>query len=324
MFGIQDFLLGGAVPMLAAAAAFAIVWRLARRESAAWPAGVVVGYAAGFVALVAHQDGLSAGFSRLVKPTDAAAWIPLMALAAAVLALFPAGKGWRQVAAGAIFGAMAVLAPLRLLWGGRYLPTAQVRALGFATDAWSLTHASLVFGLIALAATIAWLSWAESKGEWSRTRGALLVGAVTAAALTAALTGSFTFAQYFGVLAASIGGCVVAAWALKVSAGPEAAACPILLVLACLLVLAVCNSETKLWQAILLAVSATLAVASWPLKLGAVARTIAVLVAAAIPVAAAVIDFAATQSRESSEESYYGASAPPHSIHPPPSTRSPA
>jgi hypothetical protein len=73
--------------------------------------------------------------------------------------------------------------------------------------------------------------------------------ALVGAAAIAGLTGSFVYAQFFGVLAAAVGGTAFAAMALRAPAGPDAAAGPITMLANCLLLLAACYSALNAWLA---------------------------------------------------------------------------
>src|SRR5690242_19105953 len=85
MFGLNDILLGGLVPLAAAASFFAIGWAASRRPVVAWPLSVIVGYAAGVVALEAQNVGCASALKRLAVPAEAKHWLPSLA----ALALLP-------------------------------------------------------------------------------------------------------------------------------------------------------------------------------------------------------------------------------------------
>jgi hypothetical protein len=131
--------------------------------------------------------------------------------------------------------------------------------------------------------------------------------AVTGGAAAAGLTGSFVYAQLFGILAASLGGCFVAGMLLKANAGPEAAAGPTIVLAGCLLLLAACYSELQAWQAAGVWTSVILA-AGWlpglsrlPSKRQLAARTIACLLPIIVVVCLAGLKFAETQRQQQEE-----------------------
>jgi hypothetical protein len=131
--------------------------------------------------------------------------------------------------------------------------------------------------------------------------------AVTGAAAAAGLTGSFVYAQLFGVLAASLGGCFVASWLLKANCGPETAAGPTIMLAGILLLLAACLSELRPWQAAGVWTSIILA-AGWlpglsrlPSKRQLAVRAIACLLPVSIVVCQAGLKFAETQRQQQEE-----------------------
>jgi hypothetical protein len=263
MFSVSDFLWGGALPCAAAALAVVLGWTTTRRPAAAWSTGVVVGYAAGFVALEARGVGLPAALSKLIQPQESHEWTPLIGLIAVAPALFGAAIGKWRLLRWLLAAVLYAVTPLWLLWGGRYLPNAEIRASGFATSAWSIGDAISIVGAVAATTLAVWWSWETVDREsGAATRSLLTVAALVGAAATAGLTGSFVYAQAFGVLAASVGGCLIAATLLRVKAGPEGAAGPVLLVAASLLLLAVCYSELHPLEAVCLGAAILLA-AGW-------------------------------------------------------------
>jgi hypothetical protein len=246
MFDVYDILLGGIAPLAVALVAFGVGWAATRRAGAAWSSGVVIGYAAGVIALAARGAGLGPALQKIVSPSAAHEWTPLvglLALAPAVALLLPAKWRWARLLAAAL---ACVAAPLWLLWGGKYLPSQELRASGFATSAWSVPQAVMILVGVAAMLLAAWLLWDATVRERApQGRSLLAVVAMVGAAAAAGLTGSFVYAQLFGVLAAAVGGCTVAAWFARANAGPEAAAGPVILVAGCLLLLAACYSELQ-------------------------------------------------------------------------------
>jgi hypothetical protein len=262
MLDVYDILLGGAAPMAVAVAAFGVGWVATRRAAVAWSGGAALGYAVGVVALAARGAGFAPAVQRLVSPTAAHEWTPLVglvAIAPSVAWLLPAKwQSARWIAAALVSAA----APLWLLWGGKYLPSQELRASGFATSAWSGLQAVMILGGVAAMLLVAWLIWDLVEREATRSRSLLSVFALVGAAATAGLTGSFVYAQLFGILAAALGGCTVAAWTLRTKAGPEAAAGPVIAVAGCLLLLAAGYSELSWLMAIGVGVAIALS-AGW-------------------------------------------------------------
>ena len=68
------------------------------------------------------------------------------------------------------------------------------------------------------------------------------------------MSGSITYGQLMGVLVATLTGCALAAWLLKLGRGPDAAAGPIVIAFGGVLVLAHFFAELKLLYAVLLLV----------------------------------------------------------------------
>jgi hypothetical protein len=265
MPGLASFLWGGPAALVAAAAAFAISWRLARSSAAAWHTGVIAGFAAGAVALAAQFQGFATAAARLVQPAEAHNKLPLIALAAAAPALIAAAtrRSWLYWLTSA---ALAALAPLWLLWGGRYLPKQELRDAGFATGAWSAGQAVTIFAAVALATLAAMWFWrrAEPKSQ-PLMRSILAAIAIAGAGVTVASTGSITYAHALALLALALAACTATAWLMKANSGPESAAAPILLAAASLLVLSVCYADLKLWQALALAIIIAISAGWMPL-----------------------------------------------------------
>jgi hypothetical protein len=335
----MDLVLGGLVPLVAAALAFTAAWFATRRAgaagraAAAWNAGVVVGFAAGALGLNARgADGVdwaafTSAASRLVRPVESQDWLPLIGLAAAVPALAAAlaRRGWVEWL---LAVPVCVAAPARLLWS-KYRASQQLRDAGFATDAITPVGAALILSAIAAGALIALALWRRAEGPspsvgpalpdgpslsdgpaLPKTRSLLAIVALTGAAAVVALTGSLVLGQACGVLAASIGGCAASAWPLGVKAGPESARGPALLLAGSLLAAAVCYSDLHVWQAALLAAAFVLPVA-WlpgiarfrPLAQGALRTSICVLPLALVTWRAAA-EFIAEESMSEDSDSY--------------------
>jgi MFS family permease len=250
MLGPKDFLLGGISPMLLAMGAFSLAWLLTRRAGVAWPAGVLAGYLGGTIAVDAGGAGLIAAVKQMASPHDAHQWTWMIAVAAAIPAIIASLLGERRAWRWLLIAPLAVAAPLWLMWGGKYLPSAEIRASGFASDAWGVGEAAVVIGVVAVAMLLAWRLWeASDQADQPRARGLLAAIVLSCTAAVAGLSGSFVYAQAIGVLAASVGGCFLAALLWRVKAGPEAAAGPIIVLAGSLLLLATHYSKLDLLHA---------------------------------------------------------------------------
>jgi len=300
MPGLDAFLWGAPAALAAAFLAFAVALQISRCAAVAWHAGVILGLAAGAVALAAHGCGWTLACQRLVLPIEAHGRLPLVALAAAVPAVAARALG-RPWAHWLLAAPLAALAPLWLLWGGRFLPKQEVRDAGFADHAWSPAVAVAILAAVALATLAVWRLWrAVEPASQPLLRTTLTAAALGGAGATVACTGSITYGQALALLALVVAACGALAWLMRSAAGPERAAGPILLVVASLLVLAVGYSELKLWQAIalaaLIAISAGwLPVAPGRPRLAAVIRTGLVLIPLTIIAGAAAAKLAASQ-----------------------------
>jgi hypothetical protein len=273
MLGPTDFLLGGIAPMFLAIAAFSLAWLLSHRAGVSWSAGVLTGYLGGTIAVDAGGVGFAAAIKQMVSPHDAHQWTWMIAVAAVVPAIGAALLGERRQWRWLLNVPLAAAAPLWLMWGGKYLPNAEIRATGFANDAWGVGEAVVVIGVVAVAMLLAWRVWeANDPTDQPRTRGLLAAIVLSCTAAVAGMSGSFVYAQAIGVLAASVGGCFVAAWLWRVKAGPEAAAGPIILLVGSLLLLATHYSKLELLHAAGLWAAITLSAAYVPNVLGLNAR----------------------------------------------------
>jgi hypothetical protein len=146
---------------------------------------------------------------------------------------------------------LCIAAPIWILWGGKYLPSQEVRESGFAADAWSAPQAAAILGGVAMLMLFAWWLWDAVPGESARlTRSLLVIFALIAAAATVGLTGTFTYAQLLGALAAAVGGCVVVDWLVDAKCGPEGTVGPVILLTGLLLLLATCYSALPPWMAV--------------------------------------------------------------------------
>ena len=301
MPGLASFLWGGPAALVVAAAAFVSTWRVARSSAMAWHAGVITGFAAGAVALAAQFQGFATAASRLVQPVEAHNKLPLVALAAAIPALVAvvARRSWIEWLLAA---PLAALAPLWLLWGGRYLPKQELRDAGFAPGAWAPGQATTIFAAVALATLAGMWLWRRAEPtSQPLLRSTLAAIAIAGAGVTVASTGSITYAQALALLALAVAACGVMAWLMDAKAGPEFAAGPILLPAASLLVLAVCYSELRLWQAVALAILIAISASPLPFthsrpRTAAALRTALVLLPLAAIAGQAAATLAASQS----------------------------
>ena len=229
---------GGVLPALLAGLVLVAVQKGTGRADVAWLLGVSLGYVAGHLLLSAQGTGFSQAVSRLIQPTEAKDCLPLAVIAAAMIeAIARCGK---RAARGAWL--LRILACLLLPWvllrGSVYLPVQQ-SAFSFETNAWSTEEAAKWLGASAGTIGLVWaLARLSSSGGLVRLRTSLCSLAAFGATLTIALSGSITTAQLAGVLTASIVGAGIAAAVLKLDAGPEQAAAPILAVYGGVLIIA--------------------------------------------------------------------------------------
>jgi hypothetical protein len=258
--------------------------------------------------------GLPAAAGKLIQPQESHEWTPLIGVIAIAPALIGAAIGQGRSLRWLLAAVLCAVMPLWLLWGGKYLPSAEVRASGFATAAWSAGQAIAILGAVAAATLAVWWSWETVDRENSaRTRALLMVAALVGSAATTGLTGSFVYAQAFGVLAASIGGCLTAAIMLRVNAGPEDAAGPVLLIAASLLLLAACYSELHPLQAVCLGAAAVLT-AGWIPGLARLSRRrqIALRTALCLGPLLAVVAHAAFEFQERQRQQQEDAASNPY------------
>ncbi len=269
MPGLKEFLLGGIAPMLAALAAFALAWAASRRASIAWPVGVIVGYLSGTIALEAGNVGIVAALQKLGSPHAAHEWTWMLAIVAAIPAIIAAFLGERRRWRWLLIVPLAIGVPLWLMWGSKYLPSAEARATGFLTDAWSVGKAVLIIGVVAGGMLLVWRLWeANEPSDQPRTRGFLVAVVLSCCAAVAGMSGSFVYAYVIGILAASVGGCFFGALVCRAQAGPEYAAGPIVLLAGSLLMLATYISEVEPLHAVGLWIAVAFASAYLPNRIG--------------------------------------------------------
>jgi hypothetical protein len=223
----------------------------------------------GTIAVEAGGVGVVAAVKQMGAPHDAHQWTWMIGVVAVAPAIVTAFLGDRRQWRWLLSVPLAVVAPLWLMWGGKYLPSAEIRETGFAKEAWGVGEAIAVIAIAATAMLLAWRLWeANDPADQPRTRGLLAAIALSCTAAVAGMSGSFVYAQAIGVLAASVGGCFVAAWLWRVKAGPEAAAGPIILLAGSLLLLATHYSQLQPLHATGLWAAVTLSAAYLPNKLG--------------------------------------------------------
>lgn len=331
MFGWQDFAAVVLAPALAALATFVACERIGRRSfgegskffgpAGPYSAAVIAGMLDGFLAAGAKEVGFSAALGRVLRPTEALGRIPELAMIAGLvtfvglLLLQASAKSPRlRNAVQAVVGLLAAAAVAKcfylLFQGGKYLPPEQLRAAGFAADAWTGAQTVAILGGLTAAVLLGWLTLLlQPRAEASGIRSTLLVGVVLAAALTAALTGSFVYGQALAMLAASLAGAGIAARLQSVSAGPEAAAGPVSLVLGGLLALCVAYSATPLWQAVALYAAAIVA-AGWLPRRDTWLRIVLTAALAGGVVAVGATDFVKAQRQSHDDQRPPWASAP--------------
>ncbi len=319
-------LLGGILPLVVAAIAFAIGWAASRRPAVAQSAGVILGYAAGVTALEARNSGLVVALEILVQPSVAHHWAPLVAILAIVPALVARALGGRRGLRWPIAALICMTTPVWLLWGGKYLPSREIRESGFATAAWGGLEAVAILAAVAALLLVAWYLWEAADLTYApRVRSLLAIFAMVGGAAAAGLTGSFVYAQSFGVLAAALGGCFVAAWLLQVYTGPDAAAGPTIVLAGSLVLLAACYSEMQplqaagVWAAVIFAAGWLPGLSRLPSKGQVAIRAIACLLPVSIVVVQAGLEFAETRRQQQEERA-----SNPYSIQPPPRTRFPS
>lgn len=251
MVTITDILLGGMLPGIIAVAALAGVWKLTKNAASSWRTAAVLSFLVGLWALDAQGVGVGGAISKSMRITEARDFLPLMVILAVIPdAVAAGGKG------GAILGwilraGLCVFVPWRMLWGTKYLPKVAPPP-NFDTGAWEPLEGVLWIGGVAAALLAVWSLVRAENTEAPRLRSVLAVLAAFAASTTVALSGSLTLGQLMGVLVATLAGCALVCWLLKVGRGPDAAAGPIVIAFGGVLVLAHFFAELKLLYAVLL------------------------------------------------------------------------
>jgi hypothetical protein len=301
MITLTDILLGGVLPGVIAVAALAGVWKLTKNAASSWRTAAVLSFLVGLWALDAQGVGIVGAIAKSMRITEARDFLPLMVILAVIPdAVAAGGKG------GAILGwilraGLCLFVPWRMLWGTKYLPKVAPPA-NFDTGAWGPLEAALWIGGAAAALLVVWSVVRAENTESPRLRSVLAVLAAFAASTTVALSGSLTLGQLTGVLVATLAGCAIVAWWLKVGRGPDAAAGPIVIAFGGVLVLSHFFAELKLLYAGLLLMGLAVG-AGWffPGKTWSTpVRCVVCLAAIGVAVGMARMEFAAAQAEAAS------------------------
>jgi hypothetical protein len=297
MVTMADILLGGILPGIVAVAALAGVWKLTHNAASSWRTAAVLSFLVGMWALDAQGVGVVSAIAKSMRITEARDFLPLMV----ILAVIPdavAASGKQGAILGWIMRAgLCVFVPWRLLWGSRYLPKVAPPP-NFDTGAWGPLEATCWIGGAAAAMLTVWAMVRAENTEAPRLRSVLAALVAFAASATTAYSGSLTLGQLLGVLVATLMGCALAAWLMKVGRGPDAAAGPIVIALGGVLVLAHFFAELKLLHAVLLLAGLTVGAGlffpgkKWSMPV----RCAVCLLAIGVAVGMARIEFAAAQA----------------------------
>jgi hypothetical protein len=301
MVTAADILLGGILPGILAVVTLAVVWKLTQNAASSWRTAAVVSFLAGLWALDAQGVGVVAAIAKSVRITEAKDFLPLMVILTVVPdAIATLGKR------GAVLGwllriALCVFVPWRLLAGSVYLPK-EVPPANFDTPAWSMPEAVAWLGGLAAVFLAMWSIVRAESTEAPKFRSVLAALVAFAASATVALSGSFTYGQLLGVLTATLTGCALVAWLLKLGRGPDAAAGPLVIAFGSVLLLSHFFAELKLLYALLLLVGFAVG-AGWFFpgkKWSTAARCAVCLLAVGVAVGMAGMDFAAAQAEAAS------------------------
>jgi hypothetical protein len=291
----SPLLIAGVIAALTSGAAAALGWGATRRGEVASSIGVALGFAVGTAALEFPAHGWDGAWRALLHPREAHEWTPWIGGIAATLSIAEAYCIQRRPWSWMVTAVLGAAATLWLLWGGRYLPTLEVRATGFARDAWSPGTAALIVGGCVVAMCSAWALWKRNEAAGVQSlEASLVVTVLVGAAAAAGLTGSFVYAQWTGALAAAAAGCAVASVICRIPGGLVASARVTLLLAYCLALLSACYSNLGPWRAAGLWIALILA-AGWLAGLERLGRlsAAAVRTAACLAPLAAVIAHAA-------------------------------
>ncbi len=246
MIRLSDILLGGILPGILAVAALALVWKLTQNAASSWRTAAVLSFVAGLWALDAQGVGISTAISKSLRITEAKDFLPLMVILAVLPdAVATLGKSGR-VAGWFLRIALCGFLPWRMLAGTKYLPK------GAALPYWSTGEMIAWLGGTGLALFATWSLVRAESTEKPKLRSVLAVVVALCGAITIALSGSITYAQLMGVLTATLTGCALGAWLLKMGRGPDAAAGPLTIAFSGILVPAHFIVEVKLLYIVLL------------------------------------------------------------------------
>lgn len=198
---LEAFIYAGLVPLaVAATVAFALP-RLGISRPATWASAVACGYIAAEFGLKGQAGGLATALHALVRPSDAADWLPifvLLALGVSFLLMNASPARWRGEFILAAAFAIAVQVRLLSLHVGHmqaWSPLEKVAYLSLATA--SLAAVWLLLG-----------SGGDSQSSFARAFWVAVVAVGTAVVL--ALSGVFVYGEYCGALAASLAGTALA------------------------------------------------------------------------------------------------------------------
>ena len=188
----------GLVPLVVA-----LVGVLATRQlRAARQIALATGFALGYIAaqfVLRSQAGMGVAVWTMLRPTDAADWLPLLTIVAWAVTVLLA-SGWRP--SRYVAAAFAVTVPLRLLAGHARI-----------TREWSvlekLGSLSLLAGLVGL---VWWLLATDDEEHPASGRLVCVVAVAVAIAIALTLSGSFTHGQLAGAVAASLTGAALASF----------------------------------------------------------------------------------------------------------------
>jgi hypothetical protein len=301
MITIADILLGGVLPGVIAVAALAGVWKLTKNAASSWRTAAVVSFLVGLWALDAQGVGVIGAISKSMRITEARDFLPLVVLLAVIPDAVAAGGRRGAIVGWVLRAGLCAFMPWRLLWGTRYLPKVAPPP-NFDMGAWSPLEAVLWIGGVAAALLAVWSLVRAENTESPRLRSLLAVLVAFAASTTVALSGSLTLGQLMGVLVATLTGCALVAWWMKVGRGPDAAAGPIVIAFGSVLDLAHFFAELKLVYAALLVVGLAVG-AGWFFpgkRWGTPVRCAVCLAAIGLAVGLAGMDFAAAQAEAAS------------------------
>lgn len=292
-----DILLGGILPGVIAVATLAGVWKFTKNAASSWRTAVVVSFLVGLWALDSQGVGAIGAVAKSMRITEARDFLPLMVILAivpdAVAAVGRRGPGIAWV----LRVGLCVFVPWRLLAGSRYLPKIAPPP-DFDTGAWTLFEAGAWIGFLAAVLLVVWSFVRAASTEVPKLRSSLAVLAALATSTTIALSGSLTYGQLMGVLVATLAGCALLSWYLKLDRGPDAAAGPLVIAFGGVLILAYFFSSLNSLQAALLLVAFAVG-AGWffpQKKWSTPARCAVCLISAAVAVALAGMAFAKTQA----------------------------